>query len=123
MGFDVDESGRHREARGIDDFLGMTGQGRAKRGDAAGMKSDVADDAWATAAIDNGAAMDWISEVMARARGALFADYWNGAAIRGGVLSGVSSQAIPMKSPVCEAELDQYRHPAFARQQTARQRQ
>src|SRR5439155_10746288 len=64
-----------------------------------------------------------ISQVMARARGALFADYWNGAAIRGGVLSGVSSQAIPMKSPVCEAELDQYRHPAFARQQTARQRQ
>ena len=58
MGFDVDESGRHREARGIDDFLGLAGQGRAKRGDAAGMKSDVADDAWATAAIDNGAVMD-----------------------------------------------------------------
>jgi len=35
-----------------------SGQGRAKRGDAAGFKSDVADDAWAAAAIDNGAAMD-----------------------------------------------------------------
>jgi len=58
MGLDVDEAGRHSEAACIDDLVGITGQGRAKRGNAAAFKRDVAEHAWAAAAIDKRAAMD-----------------------------------------------------------------
>jgi len=52
MSLDIDKAWRHGEAVGIDNLVGVVSQGRAERGDAAGGESDVADSAWAPAAVD-----------------------------------------------------------------------
>ena len=58
MGLDVDKARRHGEAVGIDDLIGLPGQARTERGNAASADGDITGAAGPSTSIDHSAVAD-----------------------------------------------------------------